>query len=121
MNTPAKYRYVIDLIENQLLSGHWQTGQKIPSIRWLTLEWHVHVNTVLRACRDLQQRELISSKRGIGLFVAPRAIEKIKAYRKERFIRQDLPDLFKNIYLLDLDPEDIWQRYSCFVSDSKEN
>ena len=66
MNPPAKYLYVVNLIENQLLSGHWLAGQKIPSIRYLALEWQIHINTVMRACRDLQQQGLICSKKRNG-------------------------------------------------------
>jgi len=43
-------------------------------------------------------------------------LEKIKKYKKDRFLQTDLPEFFKNIYLLDIDLEDISKRYQNFKS-----
>jgi hypothetical protein len=40
--------------------------------------------------------------------------EKAKDYRKERFIQQDLPVFFTNVYLLGISQEEILERYGQF-------
>ena len=57
---------------------------------------------------------MIYNKRGLGFFVAPDGYEKVKEYRKERFIQQDLPVFFTNVYLLDISQEEIMQWYQQF-------
>jgi DNA-binding transcriptional regulator YhcF (GntR family) len=68
----------------------------------------------MRSYEFLQNQGVIYNKRGLGLFVAPDGYNKVKAYRKEHFIQQDLPGLFRNIYLLDIGLEDLQQRYEQF-------
>jgi GntR family transcriptional regulator len=110
----AIYLQIAAYVSENILLGKWPAEQKILSVRDLAVELEVNPNTVMRSYEFLQNQEVIYNKRGLGLFVAPDAKEKVKAYRKERFIQQDLPVFFKNIYLLDIGPEDLQQWYEKF-------
>ena len=52
---------------------------------------------------DLQDKEIIYNKRGIGYFLADDAYVKISNMRKEEFIQKELPNIFKTIKLLNID------------------
>ena len=110
----AIYLQIAALVSDNILLGKWPAEQKIPSVRDLAVELEVNPNTVMRSYEFLQNQEVIYNKRGLGLFVAPDGFEKVKAYRKERFIQQDLPGFFRDIYLLDISLEDLQQRYEHF-------
>jgi len=73
-------------------------------------------NTVMRSYEFLQGLGIAYNKRGLGLFVAEDGFSKVKAYRKEQFVTQKLPEFFKNIYLLDIPIDEVSRQYEAFLS-----
>ena len=114
----AIYLQIAAFVSENILLGKWPAEQKIPSVRDLAIELEVNPNTVMRSYEFLQNQEVIYNKRGLGLFVAPDGHEKVKAYRKEQFIQQDLPKYFRNIFLLDIDLDDIKKLYEQFKDEN---
>ena len=108
------YLQIAAYVGENILLRKWQADQKIPSVRDLAVELQVNLNTVLHAYEFLESLGVIYIKRGLGNFVASDGQEKVKAYRKERFIQQDLPVFFTNVYLLGISQEEILQRYEQF-------
>ena len=117
-NNEAIYLQIAAYVSEKILRGIWPPGEKILSVRDLAVELQVNPNTVMRTYEFLQSQEVIFNKRGIGFFVAPDGIKKVKAYRKERFIQQDLPEFFRNIYMLDITLDDLQSRYEKFKSEN---
>ncbi|MDQ2864570.1 MAG: GntR family transcriptional regulator, partial [Bacteroidota bacterium] len=78
----------------------------------------VNPNTVQRAYDFLQQRDIITNKRGIGYFVEDDAMERILNFRREQFMVNELPVFMRNIYLLNIDFKEIKSSFDQFV---KEN
>jgi len=113
----AIYLQIAGYVSENILLGKWPVEQKIPSVRDLAIELQVNPNTVVRSYEFLQQQAVIANKRGIGFFVNSDAIEKIKTYRKERFLTQELPIFFKNIYFLDIDLNEIAKRFEDFKTE----
>jgi GntR family transcriptional regulator len=114
----AIYLQIAAFVSENILLGKWPAEQKIPSVRDLAVELEVNPNTVMRSYEFLQNQGVIYNKRGLGLFVAPDGYDKIKAYRKEHFIQQELPGILRNIYLLDIKLEDMQQWYEQFKKDN---
>jgi GntR family transcriptional regulator len=114
----AIYLQIAAYVSENILLGKWPAEQKIPSVRDLAIELEVNPNTVMRSYEFLQNQEVIINKRGLGLFVAPDGYNKVKAYRKERFIQQDLPEFFRNIYLLDITLDELKARFEEFKSEN---
>jgi len=110
----AIYLQIAAFVSENILLGKWPAEQKIPSVRDLAVELEVNPNTVMRSYEFLQNQGVVYNKRGLGLFVAPDGYGKIKAYRRERFIEQDLQGIFRNMYLLDIDFEDMQRWYEQF-------
>ncbi|WP_114937353.1 GntR family transcriptional regulator [Mucilaginibacter endophyticus] len=115
----AIYIQIAAFVSDQILMGKWPAGQKIPSVRDMAVELEVNPNTVMRSYEFLQGLEIIYNKRGLGLFVADDGFEKVKAYRKENFVRQNLPELFKNMYLLGISIDEISLQYQNFQAQQK--
>lgn len=113
----AIYLQIADYICEQILLGKWPPGERIPSVRDLAAMIEVNPNTVMRTYDFLQGKEIIFNKRGIGYSADEKASEKILDYKKERFLATELPEFFKNIYLLSIDMDDLRTRYEKFVEE----
>lgn len=112
----AIYLQIAAHVSDNILTGKWQAEQKIPSVRELAVELEVNPNTVMRSYEFLQNQEVIYNKRGLGFFVSPQADKMVKAYKKDRFLKQELPEFFKTISMLGLKLEDIQKRYEQYLS-----
>lgn len=110
----AIYLQIAAHVCDNILIRKWPAEQKIPSVRDLAVELEVNPNTVMRSYEYLQNEQIVYNRRGLGLFVAPDGYERVKRLRREKFMQQNLPDLFKNMYLLDISVEEIAARYADF-------
>lgn len=113
----AIYLQIADYICEQILLGKWPPGERIPSVRDLATMMEVNPNTVMRTYEFLQNKEIIFNKRGIGYSADDEANAKILAYRKERFLTNDLPEVFKNLYLLDIGIDELHSLYQKFIEE----
>lgn len=115
---PAIYIQIAEYVCEQILLKKWKLGDKVISIRDLAVNMEVNPNTVQRAYDILQQRNIITNKRGIGYFIEDDATERILNFRREQFIENELPVFMRNIYLLNIDFKEIKSSFDQFV---KEN
>ena len=105
--TQAIYLQIGDYICENILTGKWAPGDRIPSIRELGVYLEVNPNTIMRTFDFLQNQAIIFNKRGIGYYVSEDAPFKIRAYRKTIFMEHELPQFLKNLTLLGMTIEDI--------------
>lgn len=112
----AIYLQIAGLVCDHILTGKWLAGGKILSVRDLAVELEVNPNTVMRSYELLQEQGIVYHKRGQGLFVAEDGLERVVAFRKENFVRQNLPEFFKNMYLLGISMEEIQKQYAAWVA-----
>ncbi len=102
-DTKAIYLQIADYVCEQILLKRWKQGERILSVRELGVNLEVNPNTVLRGYDFLQNKGIIMNKRGIGYFAAEDAVDRVKTYKKQQFIEEDLPALLKMMQLLDID------------------
>ena len=110
----AIYLQIGDYICENILRRSWHGGHggdRIPSIRELAMDVQVNPNTVTRTYAYLQDQGIIFNRRGIGYFVADRAYHEARELKSRSFIDRDLPQLFKTMDLLGLDPSDLERHY----------
>ncbi|QKZ12891.1 GntR family transcriptional regulator [Spirosoma sp. KUDC1026] len=112
----AIYLQIAEYVSEQILLNRWPAGEKIPSVRELAAELEVNPNTVMRTYEFLSQKAVIVNKRGIGYFPTSDANDRIRDYRREQFLENDLPIFFKNLYLLGIDLSEIETRYEQYVA-----
>mgnify|MGYP001439577539 CR=1 FL=1 len=112
----AIYLQIADYISEHILLGKWKEGERLLSVRELGTELEVNPNTVMRAYDFLQSNEIIYNKRGVGYFVSDDAITRIKEMRKKQFLEQEIPQFFKTIELLEMNFDEITERYQLYKS-----
>ena len=116
--SPAIYIQIAEYVCEQILLKKWKLGDKLISIRDLAVNMEVNPNTVQRAYDFLQQRDIITNKRGIGYFIEDDAMDRILNFRREQFIENELPVFMRNIYLLKIDFKEIKTLFDQFVKDN---
>lgn len=105
------YLQIADYICEKILLKQWKVEERIPSVRELAMQLEVNPNTVMRTYEFLQQQNIIYNQRGIGYFVATDAIKNAMLYRKTEFLDNELPVLFRNLFMLGMDIEELKPRF----------
>lgn len=112
----AIYLQIANRFFENILRKEWNSGDKIPSIRDMAVEFEVNPNTTMRTFNYLQDKGIIYNKRGIGYFVADDGLEKTIVLKKEQFVEEDLPMFFKTMELLGLSLDDLKPYYKTYES-----
>ncbi len=99
----AIYVQIAEGICDDILSGHYGEDDRIPSVRELSVLLEVNTNTVVRTYDILTREGIIYTRRGMGFFVSPGARDAIIKERRARFMKEQLPDLFRQMKLLGID------------------
>lgn len=63
------YLQLAKMIENDIISGRMNPGDKLISVREMALNYTVNPNTVQRALNELENRGLILTERTTGKFI----------------------------------------------------
>jgi len=113
-NGPAIYLQIVDYVCEKVLLKEWSPDHKIPSVRELSVQLEVNPNTAMRAYEFLKQQEVIYDKRGIGYFISPQALKNAITYRKTEFTEKEMPAIFRIMYILGIEPEDLKPKYEKF-------
>lgn len=115
----AIYLQIADYFCENILQKKWQKGEKIPSIREIAVKVEVNPNTAIRTFNYLQDQGIIYNKRGIGYFVAEDGFEKTLELKKQQFIQEELPKMFRMLDLVKLDFEDLKKYHEKFRKESR--
>lgn len=110
----AIYLQIADYVCERILLAQWKPDERIPAVRELAVQLEVNPNTVMRTFEFLQGENIIYNQRGIGYFVGPDAVKNVTQYRKTEFVEKELPAIFRNLYLLGMDIDELKQRYEKF-------
>lgn len=117
-NDKAIYLQIADRLSDEILVGTYKAFDRIPSVREYAAKLGVNANTAVKAYDQLAQEGVIYNKRGLGYFVAEDAQRHIKQKRRQIFLKTVLPEMVRQMKLLDLTWEDIKQATSPITSHS---
>ncbi len=105
---------IADYLGEQILAGALKPGERAPSARDLASTLAVTPNTVVRACILMQEQGVLENRRGVGYFVAADAREHLRRVRKQQFIDESLPAVFKTMQLVGIDLSEFQRHYERF-------
>ena len=103
----AIYRQMSDRLCDDILSGRYSAGDRIPSVRELSEMLEVNTNTVVRAYDQLTRQGIVFTRRGMGYFVSENARDIIMENKRKEFMEEKLPDLFRQMKLLGIPIETV--------------
>lgn len=105
------YLQIADRICDEILLGQYPVGERIPSVREYASVVEVNANTVMRSFDYLQSAGIISIRRGIGYFVSADAPARIRALRKETFLKEEPDYFFRQLYTLGITAGELADMY----------
>ena len=111
------YLQIADRICDEILQGQYKEEERIPSVREYAATVEVNANTVVRSFDYLQGQDIIYNKRGLGYFVAQSGRERILELRKEVFLRDELPEFFRQLKTLDIPFKDVEKMYKNYLKE----
>jgi len=94
-------------IEDAILSGAFAEESQIPSITEISVNYRINPATALKGINILVDEGIVYKKRGIGMFVATGAIEKLKEKRKEQFYDNFIRKLVDEARRLDIKKDEV--------------
>ncbi len=97
------FRQIVDLCHSFILSGDWQPGYKIPSVRELSIRLSVNTRTVVSAFDLLASEGIIRPQRGIGYYLCDDAPELVREALRRSFFADTLPRVFAEMRQLGID------------------
>lgn len=103
------YVQIREKIEDQILSGQLKEGDQAPSTTQLVNFYKINHLTVLKGMNELVDDGILFKKRGIGMFVAEGAKDKLTEKRKRKFFEQHVMTLVEEAEKLGIDEEEIIQ------------
>lgn len=99
------YLQISERIVKKVLSGEYNTGSQIPSVRQIALEATVNPNTVQRAFSELENEGLIISKGTLGRFVTED--EQVIAACRQKMSEQLVKEFTNNMKYLSITKEQV--------------
>lgn len=63
------YRQIIDQIRFGIASGQLKLGAQLPTVRALAVELKVNLNTVSKAYKELEIKNILTTQQGSGTFI----------------------------------------------------
>ncbi len=110
----AIYLQMAERICDEIISGKYSPGERIPSVRELAVYLGVNANTAVRAYENLSAQGIIQTRRGLGFFVTEDAKDRIMQARRLRFMDDTLPEVFRQMQMLGIPVETLegkWEEW----------
>lgn len=101
------YLRLRDRISDSILDGRYRDGDPLPSVRAFAAEQGANPLTVAKAYQSFQEDGLVTVRRGVGMFVADGATERLRRTERKQFVEQDWPVIAARIRRLRLDARDL--------------
>ncbi len=105
MSRTPVYEQIIEQAERYILNHLLKSGDKLPSVRQLSVELSINPNTIQKAYTELDRRGVISSVPGKGCYVSENALEIISQNSREKM--KELTDIIKELKLAGITREQI--------------
>lgn len=113
------YLQIADRIMDEILQNIYKEEERIPSVREYAASVEVNANTMMRTYEYLQGQEIIYNKRGIGYFVEKDAVNKILTLRKDSFMNEELPEMFRTMKILGISASEITALFKQYLKENK--
>ncbi|MFR1765943.1 MAG: GntR family transcriptional regulator [Lachnospira sp.] len=84
MSRTPVYEQIIGQVKEWVLTGILKEGDKLPSVRGLSVKLSINPNTIQKAYTELDRTGIIITVPGKGSFIAPEAVKIVSANSREK-------------------------------------
>ena len=104
------YLRLRDAIAAMILEGRVKDGDPLPSVRSLAADFGANPLTVAKAYQTFQEEGLVTVRRGVGMFVAGGAADRLRSSERRDFLENRWPGIVSHMRRLGLEPEELVER-----------
>lgn len=101
------YEQIRDWLADQIIDETLVEDDKVPSTNEIVTYFKVNHITVSKGVSELVEEGVLYKKRGVGMFVAEGARDKLLEARRNGFVEEYLKPMLEEARKLDLTEEDI--------------
>lgn len=96
------YRQIADQIREDVVSGVLAEEEQVMSTNQYAAFHRINPATAAKAFQGLVDEGLLYKRRGVGMFVAPGAAERLRAERRAEFVHRVVEPLVAEAHRLDI-------------------
>lgn len=100
------FQQIAEGIEDAILAGAFPEESQIPSITEFSVRYTINPATALKGINLLAEEGAVYKKRGVGMFVSPGAVERLRQKRRQGFYRRFLEPMAREARRLGLTEEE---------------
>ena len=101
------YLQIAQILEDHVLREIYREEEQVPSTNELSRSFNINPATAAKGVNMLVDEGILYKKRGIGMFVAKGAKEKILFRRREAFLQVKLQELLQEAQSLGISREEL--------------
>lgn len=101
------YLKLRDLIAASIIDGTYPEGAMLPSVRAFAAEQGANPLTVAKAYQQFQLDGLVEVQRGVGMFVARGAADRLRRSERDVFLAVEWPAIRQRMDRLGIAPADL--------------
>ncbi|RPF19704.1 GntR family transcriptional regulator [Myceligenerans xiligouense] len=101
------YLQIAQMIRAQVLSGELDEEDQVMSTTQFATTFRINPATAQKAFGQLVEEKVLYKRRGLGMFVAPGARERLRADHRERYFDEVLGPALAQASLLGIPADDI--------------
>ena len=103
------FQQIAERVENDILTGALSEEGQVPSTNEFALYYRINPATAGKGVNLLVEQGILYKRRGIGMFVAAGARERISARRREMFVAEYIAPMLAEAASLGITPHQISQ------------
>jgi len=103
------FQQIAERVENDILSGALTEEGQVPSTNEFAMFYRINPATAGKGVNLLVEQGILYKRRGIGMFVAAGARERITARRRELFVLEYVAPMLAEAASLGIAPDQITQ------------
>jgi len=101
------YHQIAEAIRGEILSGALEEEDQVMSTTQYATTYRINPATAAKAFAQLVDEGVLYKRRGVGMFVAPGAADRLRAERRKAFFTERLDPVIREARLLGLSTEDL--------------
>ena len=98
------------MIAIAIIEGKYREGEQLPSVRSFAADTGTNPLTVAKAYQCLQDEGHVTVKRGVGMFVADGAVDRLKVHERDIVLTKIWPRFRALIERLDITMDELFER-----------
>lgn len=104
------YQQIADKIKNDIVNGSLGEGEQVMSTNRYAAFYRINPATAAKGFAQLVDEGVLHKRRGIGMFVSPRARERLRDQRRERFFADVVDPMVAEAKVLGIAVDDVLRR-----------